>query len=686
MIAVIQTRPVSSTRMRKYGFLIALLLAPACKTADGPEPLVTTEVLVSSTPTQIAVNETAQANAIVKDQNGDPLTGKTIVWTSLNQGVATVNASGVIRGVSPGSATIQGTVDGVTGSATITVVQPVQSCLGGPTTLDIASGEVRVMSSSASNGCIKIASTSSVSSYVLIAANLNPIPDVVSTFALKSDEGETVPTNTLLANPYRVASQISVVPQEVPGALQSRFEAKLRMTEKRELNFQAGKRAYQSRLTTPAVRKAMSLAIPNVGDKTTFKVPAQFDASGNYLGGGCNKFTSATATVKYISNRLIIYVDDAAPSGGFTDAELQEIATEFDTLIYPTDTEYFGTPLDQDANSRIILLYTPLVNKLTPANQSGFVGGFFFVGDLFPSTGTGSCAQSNMAEIFYALAPDPSGTINNNPRSTTSVRQGTRGTIAHEVQHMINASERFRNPLTEEFESTWLDEGLAHFAEDLNGRVLRGLSETGNYNDAQLRASFNDYVAFFFQNFARFRLYLANPQALSPTSATADTSLATRGAAWAFVRYTADHYAPNGDVKAFIRALTPGPDTGVVNLTRRAGNVPFDSLDAGWLVANVADDAGIPNLATKYTYKTYNMRDATRGATSASNPQFPLQPSPISGSGFVLSSVQVRSGSGAYYTFLRSGGAPARSFRFLNPDLSTAASFTGAALILLRTQ
>jgi hypothetical protein len=103
-------------------------------------------------------------------------------------------------------------------------------------------------------------------------------------------------------------------------------------------------------------------------------------------------------------------------------------------------------------------------------------------------------------------------------------------------------------------------------------------------------------------------------------------------------------------------------------------------------VANIADDAGIPNLQPKYTYKTYNMPDVTRRATNISNPVFPLQPTPISGSGFVVSNIQLKSGSGAYFSFSRSAGALARSFRFLNSDLTTAASFTGASLILLRTQ
>ena len=668
--------------MRKFALLTALLVA-GCKSTEGPEPQVTTSVQVSSTPTQIAVNETAQASALVKDQNGETLSGKSINWISLNPTVATVTSAGLIKGVAPGNATIQGTVDGVTGSATITVIQPAQSCASGPTNVDMATGTVRVMSSSDTKGCIKITSTNAASSYVVIAANLNPQPDVLSTFALKSDEGSTVPNTTLLITPNRIAAQLSLPAPEMAGALQTKFEGRMRLTEQRELDFQAGKRAYAAKMAKPAIRMSQSLAVPNVGDKTNFKVPAKFDASGTYQGGGCTAFTQVTATVKFVSARAIIYMDDASPAGGFTDTDFQAIATEFDNLIYPTDVDYFGTPLDQDSNSRVIILYTPLVNKLTPSGQNGFVGGFFFVGDLFP---TAQCSQSNVSEIFYLLAPDPNGTINNNVRKTIEVRQGTRGTIAHEFQHMINGSERFRSPVTEEFEAVWLDEALSHFAEDVNGRALRGFNETGNYTDADVRVNFNDYAAFFFQNFARFRMYLANPGPLSPTSSAADTSLAVRGAAWALVRYTADHYAPNGDVKAFIRALVPGPDTGVVNLTRRAGNIPFDTLDAGWLVANYADDLGVPNLPVKYTYKTYNMRDAVRAATNSVNPVFPLNPTLISGSGFAVTGVKVRSGSGWYYSFFRAAGDQDRSFRFLNNDLATAASFIGANLILLRTQ
>lgn len=672
--------------MRKYGLIVALLIGAGCKSADGPEPLVTTTVQVASTPTEISVGETAQASAIVKDQNGAPLTGKTVTWTSLNQSVATVNAAGLIKGVAPGNATIQGSVDGVMGSATITVIAPSTVCETGPTTVDPAPGNAAIVNSADAKGCIKIPSSATAGQYLLIAANNNPLPDQIANYAIKSDEGETVPTSTLFAPPLRVAASLSLASADVPGAVQSAFESKLRATERRELDFSAGKQAMMARANSMGVRQSMSVAVPAVGDKATFKVPAHFDASGKPDGGGCaaNHFTSVNATVKYVSTRAILYLDDAAPSGGFTDTDFQEIATEFDNLIYPTDVDYFGTPSDLDSNSRIIILYTALVNKLTEQGSNGFVGGFFFVGDLFP---VAQCAQSNVAEIFYALAPDPTGTINNNVRTTATVRQGTRGTLAHEFQHMINGAERFRNPGTEHFESTWLDEGLAHYAEDLNGRVLRGFTETGNYTDAQMRVNINDYAAFFFQNFARFRFYLADPGKLSPTSALADTSLAVRGAAWSLVRYSADQYAPGGDIKAFIRSLIPGPDTGVVNLTNHT-NVSFNELISSWMITNYTDDNGIPNLPAKYTYKTYDMRDAVKHTVS-NNPQlqvYPLQPITITGTGFGLGSLTARSGSGNYFLFSRAAGGPARSFRFLNSDLRTAASFSGATFILFRTQ
>ncbi|MEO5902962.1 MAG: hypothetical protein ABIQ55_03010, partial [Gemmatimonadaceae bacterium] len=515
--------------------------------------------------------------------------------------------------------------------------------------------------------------------------NTNPTPDVLGTFVLKSDEGEVVPNTSLLANPYRMSAALVVPPPLPADALQISFESKLRLRERAELNIPDAQRAYRTRASDLShLRTSLSVAIPNIGDKTTYKVPAS-----------CKSFTTVTATAQYISNKAIIYTDDASPPGGFTATDFQDIANEFDNLIYPTDVSYFGTPLDLDNNGRVIILYTPEVNKLTPAGMpGGFVGGFFFAGDLFPVTapaGQFTCAQSNFAEVFYVLAPDPGGTINGNVRTTSTVRQGTRGAIAHEFQHMINASNRIASPIDQDFEDTWLDEALAHLAEDVNGRTLKGLSDDANATFETLSTNINDYAAYFFQNFARLARYMAPTGGtttgyFSPTSSAADTSLAVRGAAWSLLRYAADNYAPGGDIKAFTKALAGGPNVGVNNLLLRSGNIPFDTLIAGWMVANYADDAGIAGLATKYTYRSYNMRSNLSAPVIVPIKQYPLQINDISGSGFVATNQQARSGSGDYYRFSRTPAGPARSFRFLNTDGTTSASFTGATFFILRTQ
>jgi hypothetical protein len=57
--------------------------------------------------------------------SGDTLTGRAVLWTSLNPSIATVDlATGLVTGVAPGTATIRATSEGQTGDATITVSAP----------------------------------------------------------------------------------------------------------------------------------------------------------------------------------------------------------------------------------------------------------------------------------------------------------------------------------------------------------------------------------------------------------------------------------------------------------------------------------------------------------------------------------------------------------------------------------
>jgi hypothetical protein len=672
--------------MRKLIIPAALLLFAACSNGGGTSPAVVATVQVSLSASSIAIFATSQASAVAKDRNGNVISGRTAAWTSLSPAVATVVAgTGVVTGVAAGTTSIQATIDGVVGAATITVIAPVSVCGGtGPTLVDLAVGGTQVLSAASTQGCIKIpAATSAAADYLVIAANTNSTPDVVGNYVFKSDEGETVPATNLIPS-NDVTSAATGVPRAAigdPGAMQASFEMRLRQQERRILSLPAAQAAYRGRSFESSLRYSVSAAIPSIGDHTNFKVPAQ-DSS-------CTKFTTINAVVNYVNSKVIIYSDTAAPPGGFTSTDYQQIGDEFANLIWPTDTSYFGIPLDLDNNGRVIILYTPQVNKLTPAGNASFVGGFFWAGDLFPTTGSNACPQSNVGELFYVLTPDPAGTFNN-VRSTTTVRQQTRGTIAHEFQHMINASNRIRSPILQDFEVVWLDEGLSHFAEDAVGRAIRGIGEAEDANFTRtLGGNADDFNAFFFFNFVRFRSYLRNPGVASGISLLADSSLAARGAVWALLHYTADQYAPGGDIKAYTMKLAGGPDVGITNLTKNAGGVSFDVLVSGWMIANYADDLGITGLSPLYSYKVYDMRSNETRVDQAITGQagvYPLNVNVISGTSYALTGLQARSGSGNYFFITRNAGTPARTFRFLNPDGTTAASFNNANWILLRTR
>src|SRR5437870_3897203 len=106
-----------------------------------PAPVAT----VTLTPASATVNEgqTLQLTATLKDANGNTLVGRSITWSNSNPSAAGVNGTGLVTGVTAGSATITATSEGKNGTSAITVVHmPVASV-----TVTPASGTVPAASS-----------------------------------------------------------------------------------------------------------------------------------------------------------------------------------------------------------------------------------------------------------------------------------------------------------------------------------------------------------------------------------------------------------------------------------------------------------------------------------------------------------------------------------------------------------
>ncbi|MDE2889522.1 MAG: Ig-like domain-containing protein, partial [Gemmatimonadota bacterium] len=94
-----------------------------------PRPVVD-RVSVSPSSASIEEGKTQQFSATAYTSDNVAISGKTFTWSSSSTSVATVNSSGLATGVDAGSTTIRATVDGKSGTATLTVTGPLRSRTG----------------------------------------------------------------------------------------------------------------------------------------------------------------------------------------------------------------------------------------------------------------------------------------------------------------------------------------------------------------------------------------------------------------------------------------------------------------------------------------------------------------------------------------------------------------------------
>ena len=370
----------------------------------------------------------------------------------------------------------------------------------------------------------------------------------------------------------------------------------------------------------------------------------------------CTTFDTIAAVVKSVGTFGIALEDTAAPALGFSQTDYDQFVAEFDSKTYPTDTTYFGGPSDLDGNGAVYLVFTPQVNKATERGSQTVTAGFFFAGDLFPASGTNGCPASNEGELVYLLVPDPTGQFSDR-RGTSTVRRLSRGTLAHEFQHLINAATRILETGGPP-EDLWLDEGLSHLAEEVVGYAVTGLGPGSNLTYAQAHVDPGAFDAFFRQNFVRLSVYLDRPDSVSKNSPIQDDAdLATRGATWSFLRWTLDQTATSATEAAVTRALVHTTETGVDNLASAVG-ASFDSLLPGWLLALYADDF-VSGVDPAYQVASWDLRDVYQNGFGG----YPLTPQAIAYSDGTTD-FSIVAGSGRYFLLSAGSTSPALALRF----------------------
>lgn len=615
---------MSVARLRALLGISTVLAAAACGDGGtGPNTSTSTPALLSIVAGNGQTGLTGQQLAIPLTAHVVSSAGKSVNNATINfavtTGAATVSPTSVktdTSGMASTTVTLGSTAGDVKITATVqgTSISTIFSATAGTGTITTACANTQLQTPAAGGVIPGVSGTgiclgggASGADYAIVAFNSNPDSLLVSANFTVKGTGITSLTTADVAPANgptfsRTASAGAPLFTQVnarQGDVRTNFDLRLRDIAQRELTprIAGARRAFQQR--SAARFDVIPNGTPAVG--TVWKL----NANGQ---DACNNTIMLGAKVVAVSTKAIIVADTLNPSAnGFTTADYNSFAQRFDTLVNPLDVSNFGDPTDIDKNSRIVIFFTKEVNKLTPRGSSGFIGGFFFERDLFPTTdnaqlGLQGCPGSNFGEIFYVLAPDSLAQFGDQ-RKKSDVVNNTTGTLAHEYQHLINAGRRLYVNNAEFFETVWMNEGLSHIAEELLYYRVSGLAPRQNIGIDQIRANsvdnFNEFQA---DNLGRFEVFIGKP---TKTNVYGDNdSLETRGATWNLLRYLADHRGTaDGDVW---QQLVNTSLAGQQNLSHVFGT-DYMTMIRDWSTSVFSDDVtGVTDA--RFLEQSWNMR------------------------------------------------------------------------------
>ena len=503
--------------------------------------------------------------------------------------------------------------------------------------LDLEIGEVRTLRGMAEVSCMQFDSAGSAREYQIAVQSFGRRDGDGSSLRLVSRSGD---------DPRGMAAAVRLVEPELdPAAMlaaRARLtrELELRENVRREL---ARRRAVPARAaaTDTALVAAAFLPVPGETLRYTFAVRPDLTVS-------CEDTTRAVeGIIREVRDHLILVEDVNAPGDGFGADGWPTLADALDRVVFPTDTAYFGPAADIDANGRIVLLFTPEVNRLTPAGSTAGLEGFFLPLDLAssgardgaPRAGAEPCRASNEAEILYLAVPDPDGAFGE-PVTRAEALRWAQSVPAHELQHLINAEGRVLggDGGFEAMEETWLDEGLSHLAEEVVGLRMEGFGPATKLTWSQATATrdaLGTFNAFHLDNYFRLGLYMADPSGVLVLTDGDPGGLSgqqMRGFSWFLLRWLADQEG-GADEQQLFRALTSGGQSrlrGVANVEQAVGT-GWEALLADFAVALPVDESNVPTLPERFRILSWDVRDIYENLnrSAASGNAFPV-PYPLS--------------------------------------------------------
>jgi len=290
-----------------------------------------------------------------------------------------------------------------------------------------------------------------------------------------------------------------------------------------------------------------------LGEQVNFNVDSNYDATGR---------TQLTASLKVIGDSIYFYVEDDywhdlnITQRSLLKEALDDLADEFDTVIYPKERAIFGSEWNPgiDNDARITVLVSQLVND---------AGGYFNTYDEYPKS---QISSSNEREMLYL-------------NILTIFNSKNKAFLAHEFQHLISFYQK--TVLYNIEEEIWLNEARSEYAPTVCG-----------YNDTYSNSYLSDRVNTFLDG--------------SSDSLTEwKNSTADYGVVNLFLHYLVDHYG----IEILTRMIL-NDKVGIESINTALFDLgyseSFSDIFADWAITNYLNDCQIDS-EKKYCYLDKNL-------------------------------------------------------------------------------
>lgn len=269
--------------------------------------------------------------------------------------------------------------------------------------------------------------------------------------------------------------------------------------------------------------------------------------------GSSQNYAAIPGRLRAVGKRVQVYVSTEDLDHVDTDL-LRDLVQTFDDRVFPTAAGTFGQAFDIDGDGRFTIFLSSRLSRMGQGTQP--VDGFVRVADLDRSY---SPPFGNRCDMMY---------LNANLKAGPHLRT----VVAHEYTHAVIFSQKTLGSVQSRQgecrleEEGWLDEALAHLAEDLHGFSRSNL----------------DYrVSAFLSRPEYYRLVVDDYY-----SANLFRSHGNRGSTYLFLRWCADQYGPR-----LLPALIGSHRSGLTNL-QETTHASFTDLYRRWSVALAAAALG----------------------------------------------------------------------------------------------